>query len=209
MFRAGAHKQSTGVLSRLADFWRDRRAVAAVEFAFIAPILLIMYFITMEAVQAIETSKKVSRLGSMVADLVAQQDNVSKTVLADIVKVGGTVMRPYNRSVPTVKITAIRISNDAAANPTVVWSHQGTSATSTPPYTKNSAVTVPPVPATLKIAGTFLIRVESTLGYTPVIAWAVDGSHATGLSGIFNNIKMNEVYYLRPRVLQEIACSNC
>lgn len=206
MLGAGAHRKRTGFLSRLVNFGRDRRAVAAVEFAFIAPILLIMYFITVEAVQAIETSKKVSRLGSMVADLVAQQDQVSTTVLQDIIKIGASVMRPYDRSFPTVKITGIRISNDAGANPTVIWSYQGVGTQFTVPYTKNSPTSVPPA---LKVAGTFLIRVESQLVYNPIIAWAVDGNKATGLAGIFNDTPMNEIYYLRPRVLQEIACSDC
>lgn len=206
MLGAGAHRPMSGLLSRLLGFARDRRAVAAVEFAFIAPILLIMYFITVEAVQAIETSKKVSRLGSMIADLVAQQDQVSTTVLQDIMKIGTSVMRPYARSVPTVKITGIRISNDAAANPTVIWSYQGVGDKFTVPYVKNTPTAVPP---TLKVAGTFLIRVESQLTYNPIIAWSISGNQATGLAGMFNDTPMNEIYYLRPRVLQEIACSNC
>lgn len=193
-------------LSRLLRFAVDRRAVAAVEFAFIAPILLIMYFITMEASQGIETSKKVSRLGSMVADLVAQQDNVSTSVLRDIMRIGTSTMRPYNRSTPRISITAIKISNDAAAVPRVTWSYSGYGTNYTVPYAKNDIVSVPP---TLKISGTFLIRVESQLGYTPVIAWAVDGNKATGLAGMFNNVNMNETYYLRPRVMQEVNCSNC
>lgn len=207
MLRAGAHRTVAGFVSRLMSFGRDRRAVAAVEFAFIAPILLIMYFITVEAVQAIETSKKVSRLGSMVADLVAQQDQVSTTVLKQIMDIGDSSMRPYNRSNPEILITAIKVSNDSAANPTVSWSYQRKSDGGYKvPYTKNSAVILPP---DLKVAGTFLIRVQSNLAYNPIIAWAVDGNKATGLAGMFNNKNMKETYYLRPRVLQEIACSDC
>ena len=51
----------------------DRRGVAAVEFALIAPLLLSMYFVTMEVSQGIEANKKVGRVGSIVADLVTQQ----------------------------------------------------------------------------------------------------------------------------------------
>ena len=39
----------------------DRRGVAALEFALIAPLLLSMYFVTMEVAQAIESNKKVGR----------------------------------------------------------------------------------------------------------------------------------------------------
>ena len=76
MYRAGAHQGISGVWARAMRFCSDRRGVAAIEFAFIVPVLLIMYFVTMEASQAIETSKKVSRIGSMVADLITQQQTI-------------------------------------------------------------------------------------------------------------------------------------
>ncbi|WP_342214186.1 TadE/TadG family type IV pilus assembly protein [Aminobacter anthyllidis] len=56
----------------------DKRGVAAIEFAIIAPLLLSLYFVTMEVSQGIETNKKVSRVGSMVADLVTQQQTIKK-----------------------------------------------------------------------------------------------------------------------------------
>ncbi|TGT58526.1 pilus assembly protein, partial [Mesorhizobium sp. M2E.F.Ca.ET.166.01.1.1] len=43
MHGAGAHRGISAIATR---FCRDRRGVAAIEFAFIVPALLIMYFIT-------------------------------------------------------------------------------------------------------------------------------------------------------------------
>ncbi|MGD9812637.1 MAG: TadE/TadG family type IV pilus assembly protein, partial [Sphingobium sp.] len=40
-----------GLLRRFAHALSDRRAAAAVEFAFIAPVLLSLYFVTMEVSQ--------------------------------------------------------------------------------------------------------------------------------------------------------------
>ncbi|TIO04469.1 MAG: pilus assembly protein, partial [Mesorhizobium sp.] len=88
MYRAGAQRRISAFVTKAARFCLDRRGVAAIEFAFIVPVLLIMYFITMEASQAIETSKKVSRIGSMVADLVTQQTSVTKADLDAIMKIG-------------------------------------------------------------------------------------------------------------------------
>ncbi|TIN81988.1 MAG: pilus assembly protein, partial [Mesorhizobium sp.] len=84
----------TGVWRKASRFWSDRRGIAAVEFALIMPILLIMYFLTMEASQAIETSKKVSRIGSMVADLVTQQTNVAKADVDAIMQIGSVTLQP-------------------------------------------------------------------------------------------------------------------
>ena len=71
---AGADETGTGAKSRIARLLGDRRGAAAIEFAFIAPLLLSMYLVTMEVSQAIEVNKKIARVGSMVADLVTQQD---------------------------------------------------------------------------------------------------------------------------------------
>ncbi|TPL05179.1 MULTISPECIES: TadE/TadG family type IV pilus assembly protein [unclassified Mesorhizobium] len=208
MYRAGAHWGISAIVARARRFGRDRRGVAAIEFAFIVPVLLIMYFITMEASQAIETSKKVSRIGSMVADLVTQQQTVVKANLDAIMKIGGTTLLPYNRSAPSIIITAIQMSDDAAPTVTVVWSRKLVGNT----YSADAAPgDITTVPSTLMIRNTFLIRVESDLGYTPVIMWDKDNKDqkALGLLSTFSNIKMSETYYLRPRRSPKIPCNDC
>ena len=87
----------------------DERGVAAIEFAFIAPVLLSLYFVTMEVSQAIEVNKKVGRVASMVADLVTQQTEIRPTELDAILKIGESILQPYNRSKPTITVTAIRM----------------------------------------------------------------------------------------------------
>ena len=193
---------------KIAGFGRDRRGVAAVEFAFIAPIMLALYFMTVEAVQGIDTSKQLSRLGSMVADLVGQQDTLTKDALAGIMRVGQTTMRPYNRSSPTITVTGIKISKKDYSNldPKVIWSGKLTNNVYSAGYAKNSVATLPD---SMKTDETFLIKVEINLGYKPIIAWASGSEKTTGLTGAFSNINMNEVYYARPRIRREIACSNC
>ena len=73
----------SGLRRSVARLISDKRGVAAVEFAFIAPLLLCMYFVTMEVGQAIETNKKVGRVGSMVADLIAYLGSID-FVMADV-----------------------------------------------------------------------------------------------------------------------------
>jgi Flp pilus assembly protein TadG len=205
MMRAGAHLRTAKVWRKASRFWSDRRGIAAVEFALIMPILLIMYFLTMEASQAIETSKKVSRIGSMVADLVTQQTSVVKADVDGIMRIGPVTLQPYNRSTPSITITAIQVSPDAT-KALVVWSRKLVAGVTSPGATANTETTVP---ATLKVASTFLIRVESTLGYTPVIAWTASSQQKLGLTSAFSNITMGETYYLRPRRSVTIPCGDC
>ena len=79
--------------------------MAAVEFALIAPLLLSMYFVTMEVAQGIEANKKVGRVGSMVADLVTQQSELTPDQLKAIMQIGESILQPYNRSSPKIVVT--------------------------------------------------------------------------------------------------------
>ena len=206
MYRAGAHQGFSSIWARAMRFCSDRRGVAAIEFAFIVPVLLIMYFVTMEASQAIETSKKVGRIGSMVADLITQQQTITAPDVDAIMKIGTSTLQPYRRSTPTIIVTAIQVTNETPPKVKVVWSRKLVEGTYTVDAAKDTITTVP---ATLKIADTFLIRVESKLGYKPIITWSADSQKQLGLTSAFDSITMGETYYLRPRRSTTIPCSDC
>src|SRR5262245_29169649 len=131
---AGAHERPTGTVPALrawiARLVRDRRGVAAVEFALIVPLLLSMYFVTSEVSEALATRKKVSRVGSMVADLVAQQQDIGKAEIDAIMAIGGVLLQPYNRSNPTITITAIEITDETTPKVLVAWSRKLTNGVS-------------------------------------------------------------------------------
>lgn len=184
----------------------DRRGVAAVEFAFIVPILLSLYFVTMEVSQAIETNKKVNRIGSMVADLIAQQQTIVVTEVDAIMMIGESTLQPYSRSLGTIVVTAIEITNDSTPRVQVAWSRKLVGTTTGKGLPKGTPIIVPDA---LKIKGTFLIRVESDLAYKPVITWAAEGKPVLGLAAAFDGISMSETYYLRPRMSPSVPCSDC
>jgi len=207
MSGAGAHATMKKLIGRAARFLRDRGGVAAIEFAFIAPILMILYFLTMEASQAVETSKKVNRMSSMIGDLVAQQSAVDTDTLTAILQAANSTLLPYNRSTPTVVVTGIQITADSTPKVQVAWSYQISNNKTGQGPSKNGDTTT--VPATLKIGGSFLIRVTSTLPYRPVIAWAAGDEQPLGLISAFDHITMGETYYFSPRVVSAIDCSNC
>ena len=185
----------------------DRRGAAALEFAFIAPVLLSLYFVTMEVSQGIETNKKVSRIGSMVADLVTQQQGeISRADLDAIMRIGGAIIQPYNRTQPGIVVTAIKITDEENPKARVAWSRKMVNGAFSQDAPRNSETTVP---ETLTIRNTFLIRVASGLDYRPVITWAADKKASMGLAASFDNIAMRETYHLRPRMSTEITCPDC
>lgn len=206
LFGAGARGKIADIFSATVRFCKDRRGVAAIEFAFLAPVLLAMYFVTMEISQGIETNKKVSRVASMVADLVTQQSSVTETDLKAIMDIGTSTLQPYNRSTPTITISSIVISSDATPTVKIDWSRKITAGVFSTDVTKGTVTTVPP---TLKIAGTTLIRVKAELSYQPVITWAAGSKQPLGLSAAFDSIPMSETYYLRSRVSNQVICTTC
>ena len=131
-----------------------------------------MYFVTMEVSQAIETNKKVGRIGSMVADLVTQQQTISKAELEAIMKIGESTLQPYNRIEADDHHHGDRDHRrDDAEGAGGVVAQAGQRRLQRRPRPRDTITTVP---ATLKIKGTFLVRVESKLAYKPVITWAAD-----------------------------------
>lgn len=196
-----------GILRRLADLLRrERGGVAAIEFAFIAPVLLVLYFVTMEVSQGVDTNKKVARIASMVADLTTQQQTVVPATLDAIMEIGAAIIQPYNRTEPDIEITAIRVTDEATPRALVSWSRQLEGGATSRPFTVDTEVTIP---EQLMIPNTFLIRVASRLDYRPVIAWSADGKQTLGLTSAFDQIDMTEQYYLRPRMSATIPCTGC
>lgn len=194
-------------LRRASRFVKDRRGVAALEFAMVAPLLIGLYFMTIEISQAIDTNKKLGRLSSMVADLVTQQSSVTEDSLEGIMDLSSTVLFPYGRSAPTITVTAIEVTDEETPRTQVVWSYRKLpSGSFSEGYAEGSLASLPP---SLTVRGSFLVRVEADLDYQPIILWAAESKTKLGLAAAFDDIAMGEAYLLRPRMSTRIPCSDC
>lgn len=190
---------------RLGSFLRNRKGVAAIEFALIAPLLLTLYFVTLEVGQGMEVNKKVSRVGSMVSDLVGQQGRqVTTQDLDPIMAIGEAILLPYRRSRADIIITGIEIDRNSIAR--VKWSRKMENGNFSRDAPQGQITTVPDE---LKIPDTFLLRVTARLDYRPIISWTAEQRTSMGLLGGFDNIAMAETYNLRPRMTAEMDCTNC
>jgi Flp pilus assembly protein TadG len=173
----------------------DREGIGAIEFAILFPILVMLYVGAFEVTIGLSVSKRASRAASTVADIVTQQQTVTKSWLADMPNVAASIFVPYNMgNTVTIKITGIQI--DAAANPTVKWSWAQDNSR---PYTANSAVTVP---ADLKKANSFLVRSELSVPYKLFL-------FAPNLMPSGSTITISRTYYYRQRQGDNVLCSDC
>jgi Flp pilus assembly protein TadG len=197
------NNQLTRLRNQVRRFTRDNKGVAAVEFAFIAPLLITLYLGTQEISLALNINKKVGRTSSAIGDLVAQEtDEVVVADLRDIMKVGAATMQPYSITKPEVWVTGIQISATGAA--TVAWSQRLVdNITYSVPYPAGSAVAT--VPVKLKVNSTFLVKVETKLKYRPITSWTITTNKSSG----YAYFDMAEIYYLRPRNSDSLLCIGC
>ncbi len=79
----------TGFKRKTKDFLvstaLDQRGVAAVEFALIAPVMLIFYFGMVEISLAVDADRNLSHSASLIGDLTAQDEVVTMSMIEDYI----------------------------------------------------------------------------------------------------------------------------
>ncbi|MCB1430467.1 MAG: pilus assembly protein, partial [Nitratireductor sp.] len=68
-------------------FREEVRGVAAVEFAFIAPIMILLFVGTIELSAGVATNRKLSRLSSTIGDLITQSQTLTTNDIDNIMDV--------------------------------------------------------------------------------------------------------------------------
>ena len=81
--------------SRLAQFVKEIRALGAVEFALIVPVMLLVWVGTVELAELHLASRKVTVAAQTAADLIAQEKSVTESQLEDVVAAVNAIMVPY------------------------------------------------------------------------------------------------------------------
>ncbi len=182
-------------LSAFRRLLKSRSGMGAVEFALIAPLLLMIYISAFEISIGMTVSRKVSRASNTIADLITQQTSVNKDYLATMLNVTESIVAPYKSAGFTLKITGIQVSGSGTA--TVAWSWNESGGT---PYAKGSATTLP---ADLLTMETFIVRTELVVPHDLLL-------FMPGLQDSqIRTLNMSQTSYYRQRVGDEITCGNC
>jgi Flp pilus assembly protein TadG len=163
----------------------DDRGVSAVEFAIVAPILIIFYFGVTELCQGFMAQKRMGHVSAIVADMITQQQTVNVETLNDIMAVGEVIMQPF----PTASLHQ-RVSSVSRLNgvDTVNWSlNDG--------MVEDPAFTVP---ADMIGDNQSVIVAEVTYHYdSPADYFLPHGA------------TFRHVYFLLPRHVNLIPCTDC
>jgi Flp pilus assembly protein TadG len=158
--------------------FNDCRGVAAVEFAMVVPLMLVLFFGTLEFSAGVAVDRKVTMMARTLSDLTSQNISVTTTQLNNIFNASAGIMTPY--SATPVKSTITELYVDANLGVHVIWSVGAV------PHAKADVVAVP---TALKVPKTYLIYSEVSYLYTPIIGYVMS---KTG-------INLSDLTYTRPR----------
>jgi Flp pilus assembly protein TadG len=172
-------KPSYRTCNLIGRFARDRRANAAVEFAFIVPLMLVMFFGTVEFSSGVAVNRKVTLVARNMSDLVSQSSSVTDTDLTNFTTTGKAIMTPYDSTPLNATVSELYI-DPATLNAKVKWS-KGSS-----PRAVDSTVSIP---SALKVGGTYLIYSEVNYKYVPAVGYVMAKS----------GITLSDFTFTRPR----------
>jgi Flp pilus assembly protein TadG len=155
--------------------------VAAIEFALVVPLVIIVYAGGYEIAQAATVNRKLTDTTVQLANVTTQYTSVATADLNNIFAASSQIMAPYPTSTLTIVVSEVK--TDASSNGTVAWS-QGYP-TGTACLAKNSAVTLP---AGFASPNSFYVLVQTTYSYAPTIG-----------SAFVHTIPMTDQIFMVPR----------
>ena len=161
--------------ARAANLARRDSGLAAVEFALILPIMVVLWFGGVELTQGLSVDRRLNNLASAIGDLVARSKIVTAADVDTIFDIAPGAMYPFCKTETActsaglgMRITAINMNG--AGNASVAWS-RGQGATAYVTGADMNSV----VPATLRVPDTQIIVSEAYYTYTPTIGYVMSG----------------------------------
>lgn len=163
---------------RLAAFLENCGGLAAVEFSLVLPIMLVLFFGTVEISNGVAVYRNVTLMAHTLADLTAQSTSVQDSDLSNFFAASTGVMTPYSATPISQTITEIWVNTHLQAR--VQWS-SGPSAL--------TAGTVVTIPSTLLVSNTYVIYSQVSYVYTPAVGYVMSSAGVT----------LHDFAYTRPR----------
>jgi Flp pilus assembly protein TadG len=167
------------MLMRLNRWLRDRRGSAAVEFAFVAPLMILLYCGLAEVTQALLTDRRVSQVSSAVGDLVAQSSKLSEDEIDNIFDISTALLRPSPTTELGIRVASVSI--DARGVASVQWTQSRGKVGTLPGPLAN-------IPPDLLKPNESLVRTDTTYLFDSPIKQALPDA-----------MRFNHVAYLKPR----------
>lgn len=179
--------------SLVARLIADRRGVSAVEFALLAPVMILIYFGLTQFSLAYMAERRASHTAAMIADLVAQSGKTSVKDLESVSAIGQMLMKPFSATPLTTRISSVTMDDRGRA--WVDWSYTSNSGVLQPLSKADPITDLPPGLAGDKES---LIIGETRYAYEPAFKDMMPALTTFGRK-----------YYLRPRTVNQVVCTDC
>jgi Flp pilus assembly protein TadG len=180
---------------RVRGLLDDRSGLAAVEFAMIFPIMVVMFFGVVELSAAISAYRKAILAARTLSDLTSQMKSVADADLISFGEAAKAIMTPYPPSPLISSITEVYVDNPSGVA-RVQWSKGLTinasgnvSIAPTAPHNPGDVVVLPTTLVAAK--GTYVIWSEVSYKYTPAVGYMLA---KTGLT-------FKDAAFTRPRLV--------
>lgn len=178
-------------------FSRGEGGIAAVEFALILPIMVVLWIGGVEITRGLSVDRRLNNLASAAGDLVARTKKLQYDDVDAIFDIAPGALYPFQEMHPTsgarllsMRMTAINMNSAGTAS--VAWSRaEGTTA-----YTANQAMNSL-VPASLRTPDTQIIMAEVYYVYTPAVGYVISGS-----------VNLNDRMFFVPRLVNKVTLCN-
>ena len=177
----------------LKRFIRDERGVSAVEFALLLPVMVLIYAGVADVSRGVDANRKVSRIASVVGDLVSRQISIMPAQLDDIFTIGATIMGA-SRITPEIRVSFLKVEKLPNSQTLIVkldWSQKTAGFTESGNQTEREKRRTH-LPENLRQEVMNYIRVETQYVYEPLLA------------AVLPPINMEEIYYISPRYSDSI-----
>jgi Flp pilus assembly protein TadG len=174
------------LIQKLRRFARANKGVAALEFAIIAPLLMVPLLLgSVDLIDVMGANKRAQNAAASLADVVARDTEVTNAEMAGIWRALDILMYPNDPGTMEIRVTSISIENASTAR--VVWSegHGGMSG--------RQAGTTVALDNRMMTVGTSIIMVESVYKYDAPLGFLFQ-----------NQVQMSHNAYRRSRLVDPI-----
>lgn len=187
---------STKPLTHLIKKFRsDASGTAAIEFALLLPMMIFIFFGTVEASKLYIEKNQVEAVSETVADLVTQGKTITSNQLEDIFKISSKTLAPDMESKINIAVTAVRTLPDENGQPEtkVTWSESKTGQN-----TKSVDATYSDLPEGLAKNYETIIVTELYYNHKAIFEFFIKGNKA-----------FDRRFFNKPRYSSDIPCTDC
>jgi Flp pilus assembly protein TadG len=186
------------ILDGLRGYRKNDEGVAAVEFAFIAPIMVSLFIGIVELSYGLSLVTQVQQVANSTADLVARAENqIKQSDITDIMTGSSFIFSPFNPNAATITLRQVMSSPLNANTTKQAWSCTYTASTGALACAcTNTAFNVP---ANLVTTNDTVVLSQVTYDYMPFVFNHFLRNNLSSLSDGKGGYNFSETAYRKPR----------